>query len=251
MLKSVAFTTTLLIILSCSKSTLEKYNGVNLKTTSNKKEHESDKYVITKPGRVLKTFYKTHRIIPVFKIDVDEKDNEEYSATSYFHTSWYPYDSLNAWHNHFMPGIAAISGYNMTNVADFNTTNSKRTDFFDKNVLINTIYYPATIGDTLNGKPIERNYYLVSAYDEDTNNDSIINAKDLRRFYHFDLNAKKKTSLIPKEYSVLSSQYDYLNDFMYIKAKKDMNGNGARETSEPTHIFWIDMKNPKPAKRAY
>lgn len=251
MLKSLTFLITIVVIASCSKSTFEKYNGLDLKTTSNKKENQPERYVITKPGRVHKTFHNSHRIIPVFKIDVDEKDKEEYSASSYSHKSWYSYDSLNVWHGHFMPGISAISGYNMTNVADFNPTSGKRTDFFDKNVLINTVYYPATIEDTLNGKPVKRNYYLVSVYDEDTNNDSIINFKDLRRFYHFDLNAKKKTSLIPKDYSVLSSQYDHLNDFMYIKAKKDVNGNGSRETNEPTHIFWIDMSNPKPAKRAY
>ena len=150
-----------------------------------------------------------------------------------------------------MPGLSAISGYNMTNIADFNAITNKRTDFFIENVLINTVYFPAVVEDTLNGEVVKRNYYLVSAYDEDTNKDSIINHKDLRRFYHFDLNARKKTSLIPRNYSVLSSQYDYINDFMYIKAKYDTNTNGKREATEPTHIFWINMKNPKSAKRAY
>ena len=68
---------------------------------------------------------------------------------------------------------------------------------------------------------------------------------------HFDLNARKKTSLIPKNYSVLSSQYDYLNDFMYVKAKHDTNGNGKRDITEPIHIFWISLKDPKQGKRAY
>ena len=86
---------------------------------------------------------------------------------------------------------------------------------------------------------------------DSTNNDSLINYKDLRRFYHFDLNARKKTSLIPQSYSVLSSQYDYLNDFMFIKAKQDTNRNGKRDITEPIHIFWINMQDPKQAKRAY
>ena len=238
-------------LFSCSKNTFEEYNGVNLKTPVTTKKIETQKAVISKPGRIHKTYHKNYRIIPVFRIDIDERGNEEYSGSSYFHTSWHSDDSINAWHNHFMPGLSAISGYNMTNVADFNAITNKRTDFFIENVLINTAYFPALVEDTLNGEIVKRNYYLVSAYDEDTNKDSIINYKDLRRFYHFDLNARKKTSIIPQNYSVLSSQYDYINDFMYIKAKYDTNRNGKREATEPTHIFWINMKNPKPAKRAY
>lgn len=251
MIKVTLITSLSIFLLSCSKNTFEKYNGVNLKTPVASKNIQTLKTVISKPGRVHKTYHNNHRVIPVFRIDIDEKGNEEYAGSSYFHTSWHADDSINAWHNHFMPGLSAISGYNMTNVADFNATTSRRTDFFKENVLVNTLYFPASIEDTLNKKIVKRNYYLVSVYDEDTNNDSLINYKDLRRFYHFDLNARKKTSLIPKNYSVLSSQYDYLNDFMYIKAKHDTDGNGKRDITEPIHIFWINMKAPKQAKRAY
>ena len=251
MIRTTLITAVYILLLSCSKNTFEKFNGVNLKVPATTKNIQTQKTVISKPGRVHKTYHNEHRIIPVFRIDIDEKGNEEYAGSSYFHTSWHFDDSINAWHNHFMPGLSAISGYNMTNVADFNATTSKTTDFFKKNVLINTVYFPASIQDTLNNKVVKRDYYLVSAYDEDTNKDSIINHKDLRRFYHFDLNARKKTTLIPKNYSVLSSQYDYRNDFMYVKAKKDTNGNGNRDVTEPIHIFWLDMKTPKPAKRAF
>ena len=95
-------------LFSCSKNTFEEYNGVNLKTPVTTKKIETQKSVISKPGRVHKTYHKNHRIIPVFRIDIDERGNEEYSGSSYFHTSWHSDDSINAWHNHFMPGLSAI-----------------------------------------------------------------------------------------------------------------------------------------------
>jgi len=77
------------------------------------------------------------------------------------------------------------------------------------------------------------------------NKDGYINVKDLRRLYHFNINAKNKSPLIPKEYSVMSSEYDPENDFMYVFAKIDENENGQMEYEESTHIFWIDLKNPE------
>jgi hypothetical protein len=85
---------------------------------------------------------------------------------------------------------------------------------------------------------------MVSVYDEDSNGDGFINVKDLRRFYCFDIEGGNQRSLIPKNYSVLSSEYDSPNDFMYIFARDDKNGNGQMEQDEPTDIFWIDLKNP-------
>ena len=88
-------------------------------------------------------------------------------------------------------------------------------------------------------------------YDEDTNKDNYINARDLRRFYHFDINANTKRSLIPVNYSVYKSEYDPANDFMYVFAQLDKNGNGKIDKEEPDHIFWIDLKNPERTGRHY
>ncbi|MDB4160789.1 hypothetical protein N9772_00295 [Bacteroidia bacterium] len=54
----------------------------------------------------------------------------------------------------------------------------------------------------------------------------MINHKDLRRFYHFDLEGTDIASLIPKDYGVLSSEYDYQNDHLHVRAKLDKNKNG-------------------------
>ena len=116
--------------------------------------------------------------------------------------------------------------------------------FFKNSVLIKTLYYPTFSKDTLNGSPVKRDYYLVSAYDEDTNSDGYINAKDLRRLYLFDMLGNLKSNLIPKNYYVMSSRYDMANDYMYVYARKDKNKNGQMESNEVIDIFWIDLKQP-------
>ncbi|GEM_PF-1739854 len=42
----------------------------------------------------------------------------------------------------------------------------------------------------------------------------------------------------------MSSDYDSDNDMMFVSSKLDKNQNGQIEIGEPTHIFWIDLKNP-------
>ncbi len=92
---------------------------------------------------------------------------------------------------------------------------------------------------------------MVSVYDEDTNKDGFINVKDLRRFYFFDINGMNKELLIPKNYSVMSSEYDSANDLMYVFAKLDKNQNGQMESDEPTDIYWIDLTNPDNVGQQY
>jgi Ca2+-binding EF-hand superfamily protein len=103
----------------------------------------------------------------------------------------------------------------------------------------------------LHKQPINRNYYFVSVYDEDTNRDTLINRKDLRKFYHFDASGSVKTQLLPPHYSVFRSQYDSQNDVMYLFARFDTNKNGRTENKEPIHIFWLSLVDPQPAKRVY
>jgi hypothetical protein len=151
----------------------------------------------------------------------------------------------NNWNSNFMPGFEAVYGYNFVNISHYNNLTKTEELFFEKPVLIKTFYYPAFSKDTLNFEPVNRNYYMVSVYDEDSNKDGFINVKDLRRFYYFDIEGRNKRSLIPEGYSVLSSEYDSPNDFMYVFAKADKNKNGQMESEEPTSIFWIDLKSPE------
>ena len=152
---------------------------------------------------------------------------------------------------HFMPGIDVLFGYKLLNLSHYDFTKEKSNFFFTHPVFIKTVYFPAIEQDSINQKPINRNYYLVSVYDEDTNKDTVLNRRDLRRFYHFDSTAVVKTALIPTDYSVIRSQYDYQNDLMYIYARHDKNKHGSSESNEPIHIFWFSLKNPAVAKRVY
>ncbi|MDR3235724.1 MAG: hypothetical protein LBT48_03230 [Prevotellaceae bacterium] len=116
--------------------------------------------------------------------------------------------------------------------------------FFDNHVLIRTLYFPGVRSDSLNRQPVARNYFLVSVYDEDTNRDSLITTKDLRKFYHIDRLNTQKTQLIPSGYSAIRSDYDFQNDVMYIYARYDVNDNGTPEKNEPVAIYWIKLSDP-------
>ncbi len=205
----------------------------------------------TRPSSVLLTGNPQFRLTTVYKVNYNKKNGERFIGSNDFHEHQLELGNGNQWHQHFMPGLEAVYGYNMVNIAHYNTSTQKRKDIFESPVLVKTLYYPSLIDDTLNANPVRRNYYLVSVYDEDTNKDRLINVQDLRRFYFFDMEAQHRKSLVPQNYSVLSSEYDPANDFMYVFAQLDKNKNGKREEGEDIHIFWIDLKNPQRTGRQY
>lgn len=199
----------------------------------------------TRPRNVLLTKHPEHRITPIYKVNYHKKTKKPFTGSNNYHNSW-GYDRLEGsnWNHNFMPGFEAVYGYNFINISHYNNKTKTENKLFEKPVLIKTFYFPAFSNDTLNFQPVQRDYYMVSVYDEDTNRDGYINVKDLRRLYVFDINAKNQRTLIPKNYSVMSSEYDSANDYMYIFAKADKNKNGQTEQEEPTDVFWIDLKNP-------
>lgn len=150
-----------------------------------------------------------------------------------------------------MPGFDIIYGYYLLNIAHYDMKSEKLNYLFEHPVLIKTLYYPSFNQDSLNKKPINRDFYLVSVYDKDTNKDTMINRKDLRRFYLFDAGTRVKTQLVPDDYSVERSQYDPQNDVMYLFARQDVDKNGTIEEKEPLHVFWISLKAPAKAKLLY
>jgi hypothetical protein len=242
----------LLFIQACSDSTLEK-KGFQVREII---EGEQGQKIVglpidslkleTRPRNVLLTKDRAHRLVPIYKVNYDKKTKKPFVGDNDFHRDWDPiYAEGNNWNGNFMPGFSAVHGYNFVNVAHYDNERKAQTMFFERPVLIKTLYYPAFSSDTLNHRAVARDYYMVSAYDEDSNKDGFINSTDLRRFYLFDLNGKPQKPLVPKNYSVLSSEYDPDNDFMYVFAKLDQNENGQMELEEPTHIFWVDLKNPE------
>ncbi len=247
-----------LLVISCSDNKIEK-KGFQVSEII---EDESGQKIVglkidslqleTRPRNVLLTFNDAHRLTPIYKVNYHKKTKKPFTGSNAYHTNWNnDYTNGNNWNHNFMPGFEAMYGYNFVNVSHYNNETNTENKLFDQPVLIKTLYYPAFSKDTLNNEPVKRDFYMVSVYDEDSNKDGFINAKDLRRFYHFDINGQHKKLLVPKEYSVMSSEYDSANDLMYVFAKRDENKNGQMESNEPTDIFWVDLKNPENVGKQY
>lgn len=207
----------------------------------------------TQPSEVLLTGISTVRLTTVYKVNVNKDNGKTFIGSNNFH---YRYEEEggeigNNWHSNLMPGLGSVYGYNMVNVSHYDSKENKQKNLFEKSVLIRTLYYPAFSNDTLNFKPINRNYIIVSVYNEDTNKDGFINLKDLRRFYLFNINGERIRALVPENYSVQKSEYDPANDFMYVFAQLDSNKNGQHDENEPVHIFWIDLNDPSRSGRQY
>jgi len=207
---------------------------------------------VTRPSNVLLTGIPQFRLATIYKVNYN-KDKTTFIGSNDYHFNYENFAETNGnqWNYNYLPGFEAVYGYNMVNVSHYNTETQKQKNFFEKPVLIKTLYYPSFSKDTLNYKPINRNFFMVSVYDEDTNKDGFINIKDLRRFYHFDINANNKRDFVPANYSVYKSEYDPANDFINIFAQLDENQNGQIEDGEAVHIFWIDLANPERTGRQY
>jgi len=205
------------------------------------------KQISTVPINIILTGLKEHRLVTVYKSRVvnEKKDTYSYSSRNYNESG------ESEIQEHFMPGIDLVYGYNLLNIAHYDLTTEKLNFLFDHPVLVKSLYYPSFVQDSVNKKPINRNYYLVSVYDADTNADTLINKNDLRRLFYFNTNCNEKIQLIPPAYSVVRSKYDPMNDVVYIFAHQDANGNGKIEREEPLHIFWFSLKQPTEAKRLY
>lgn len=200
------------------------------------------KQLASSPNSVIATGSDRYRLLTLYKVNPQGDRNIQYYESS----SYDRYKEIKEDDDfrYFMPGMDIIAGYNLVNVGHYDVDKDTLTYFFQKPVLVKTLYFPGVKRDSLYRKPVSRNYYLVSVYDEDTNNDSLINKRDLRRMYHFDERNLLKTPLLPSRYSAVKSVYDYKLDAMYIYARFDENGNGIPEKTEPVAIFMIRLNNP-------
>jgi hypothetical protein len=243
---------TFALIASCSRNKLEpKGFQVNPSTISEEESKvdgfSNDSLFETKPGDILLTGINQYRLIPIYKVNIHKRTQEKFIGSNNFHENYTEIASSsgNQWNSNYLPGLEAVYGYNMVNISHFDFTAKQQKFFFEKPVLIKTLYFPSFSSDTLFYKPVKRNYYLVSAYSEDSNKDGAINEKDIRHLFYFDANAGDKSMLIPEDYSVLRSVYDPGNDYLHVYAVHDANKNGQRDENEKMNIFWVDLRNPK------
>jgi len=252
----ISVLTLVCLITSCSRGKQEQ-KGFQVRSENNEVEQESELKedslnFETQPNGVLLTGVSNVRLTTIYKVNFyKDKKTTFIGSNSFYYEYRYEKSEGNNWNNNLMPGIGAIYGYNMVNVSHYDIKENKQKNFFEKPVLIKTLYYPAFSKDTLNHQPVNRKYFIISAYNEDTNKDGFINQKDLRRIYLFDINGEKQKALIPENYSVFKSEYDPDNDFMYVFAQLDKNKNGQRDEGEPIHIFWINLKDPTQTGKLY
>jgi len=211
-------------------------NGVN----------ESDKNRKTKSVDLLATANPNVKVIPIFLVNYNEKQKLHFTGSNAFYYNYN--DDLktkgNSWKS-IIPGFEALYGYNLVNIFHFDQQKNEGKNLFEKSVLIKTLYFPTKELDSLKNKPIKRNYYMVSVYDQDTNKDNYLNIKDLRRFYFFDENGINKEAIVPLNYSVIGAFFDETNDFLYIDAKEDVNKDGKINKNETVTLFYLDLNNPK------
>lgn len=256
---SILMVLTLIIMaMSCSKNKLDEKGfkvGSIYKDDNGNPEYGiyKDSLFKTKPSSVLLTGLSNVRITTVYKVNYNEDDKTTFIGSNSFRYKYDEYEAINQnkWNNHILPGFEIVCGYNMVNISHYDLSAGKQKNFFEKPVLIWNVYFPSFEIDTLNNKPVLRTYFMVSLYNEDTDRDGFVNLKDLRRLYLFDINGVKQNALIPENYSVLKSEYDTANDLLYVFAQFDNNSNGKRDDGEPTHIFWIDLKDPNRSGRMY
>jgi hypothetical protein len=256
---TILFLTLVYLMTSCSNRKLEE-KGFQVGPTSDNTENDPNAGLNrdslkfeTRPSNVLLTGVPNVRLTSIYKVNVNKKENSTFIGSNSFHHKYEETEENigNNWNNNLMPGLEAVYGYNLTNISHYDIKENKQKNFFEKPVLVRTLYYPAFSKDTLNGKPVNREYFIVSVYNDDTNKDGFVNLKDLRRLYLFDINGVRQKALIPENYSVFKSEYDSDNDFMFVFAQLDNNNNGQQEEGEPIHIFWIDLKDPNKTGRQY
>jgi hypothetical protein len=246
-------------LVGCREDRLDA-KGFQVSPTSEDTEQENDNGLNgdslkfdTQPSEVLLTGLPNVRLATLYKVNVNKRDGQTFIGSNNFH---YAYNDIgdfeiNDWNYHLIPGMEAVYGYNFVNIAHFSFEDQRQHDFFDESVLIRTLYYPSFQLDSLAGETILRDYFMVSVYDEDTNSDHFINLRDLRRFYLFDSNGENRKALVPEDCSVFRSEYDPANDKLFVFARHDANASGQIEKNEPTHIFWIDLKNPSLTGKMY
>ncbi|MGC3944661.1 MAG: hypothetical protein QM762_09090 [Chryseolinea sp.] len=206
----------------------------------------------TTPSFILLTGLPEHRLVTIYK-EVPPKSARKYNE----YGSYYYEDEGTDRYTHYMPGLDLLYGYNLLNLAHYDLKQEKMNYMFDRPVLIKSVYYPSFVQDSLHEKPINRSYYFISVYDADTNKDTLLTKRDLRSLYYFNASTSERVRLIPEDHSVERSQYDSMNDVMYVYARHDENHDGTtdrdekRKSREPLHVFWIDLKVGNVAKRLY
>jgi hypothetical protein len=228
---------------------LKEIDSLNFDISQGLDTKNSQNSLTSAPNEIILTGMNDVRLFSIYQIHANSNKNILYDEGTTYNNSEEIEEEDNF--KYFMPGIDIIKGYNLINIGHYSVSKDTLTYFFDKPVLVKTLYFPGLRPDSLLGKAAKRNFFLVSAYTKDSNKDSLINNKDLRQFYFINADNSQKLELLPDNTSAIRSLYDYKNDFMFIHARIDLNKDGAASPLEPVSIYLLDLKMPTQVKRVY
>ena len=151
---------------NCARNTKIKDKGFQVGTNVNNGDNskieglnkDSLKFD-TRPSSVLLTGNSNVRLTTIYKVNYNKNNTKSFIGSNNFYSKYEDNEIKNGnnWNNHIMPGFEAVTGYNLVNVSHFDIKENKTNYFFEKPVLIKTLYYPTLLNDTLNFKPISRN----------------------------------------------------------------------------------------------
>ncbi len=247
------------IITSCSRSEkFEKGFSVYDQDYSSDREFEPEGFhfdsvrMQIKTNGLLLTANKAYHLATNFRVNYSNDGERHFTGTVDHHYAYHEdLERGDNWHSHIIPGFSAAHGFNLLGLGLICVDSNVKRNFFEKPVLIRTVYYPAVDQDTVRGKAVKRNYYMISVYDEDTNRDSVVNLKDIRHFYLFNEAGHRIKAIVPQNSSVSHAKYDPANDYLFVYTQLDKNANGQIEETDPTQLYWIDLKNPERGGLAY
>jgi len=170
MKKLLILSLSICIFISCTDESTPTKNGIELRQISPKETADVEGYrklnqLITRPGDILMTGIDKHRLVPVYKLNYTKKYNQPYIGYTrfyrtylerYYNDGYYEERRSVSYFEHYMPGIEAVTGYNMLNISHYDVEDKINKTLFEKPVLINTVYYPSQRQDSLYDKPITR-----------------------------------------------------------------------------------------------
>ena len=206
--------------------------------------------IASQPFRVILTGMPQYRLVSIYKRNEVQVSNRARSSSKSYYESEADY-WISEIETHFMPGLDLVRGFELINVAHYDMIQEQLHLLFDHPVIIKSIYFPSFVQDSLYQKPVNRDYFMISVYDEDTNKNELISTTDLRRIYKFSSSGREKLMILPPNYSVVRSEYDPKNDAIFFFARHDLSGDGRVTDTEPLHVFWTSLKSPGVAKRLY
>src|SRR5688572_13182458 len=154
LVKSISILAVLFLLTACGEKLEEKGFQVGTLTKDENTEDGISKdslTLATRPNSVLITGFPQYRLATIYKVNYRD-DSTSFIGSNDYYSSYggHSENNGNQWNYNFMPGLEALYGYNLVNISHYDTETQAQQNFFEKPVLVKTLYYPSFSKDTLN-----------------------------------------------------------------------------------------------------